>query len=359
MSAHYANLGIDSGRIGILASITSIATILILPVWSRISDKTGNRRAVIKVTTAGACLSILLLIVSNDFWTLLLTISIFMCFQVCIVPLIDAVVISYLSQRRMKFSSIRLGGTIGFAFMILTSGYIYSYNRALIFIIPSVFFFLLFLCARKIPQVDIEKKEKKKLEYRRLFQNKRLIFVLFFAFTVQVAQGFYFVFLGVHIQELGFTSREIGAANFFSVLFEIPVILVIDRILRRFSVFTVIIFCGFIVTVRMILLFMATDMVMVYISVLGNGVSFIGMYYSCATFINNEMESDLKSTGQSMLALAQAGLGSIIGNMLGGYISMYAGTHYAFLYFGAGLGIVCFICAATFTVLKIAKRNTG
>jgi len=250
-----------------------------------------------------------------------------------------------------------MGGTIGFAIMILISGYIYAYNSTLTFILASFFFFLLFLCARKIPQIKIEKKEKKKLEFRRLFKNKRVIFILFIAFTVQVAQGFYFVFLGVHIQELGFTSREIGAANLISVLFEIPVILVMDRILRRFSVVTVTICCGLIVTLRMILLFAATDMAMVYISVLGNGISFIGMYYSCATFISNEMESDLKSTGQSMLALVQLGLGSIVGNMLGGYISMQAGTRFAFLYFGTGLGVVCIICAISYTIMKLIQKN--
>lgn len=357
LSAHYANLGIDSGRIGILVSITSIATIFILPIWSRISDRTGNRRGVIKIITIGACLAVLLFIVSNDFWSLLFTISLFMCFQVCLVPLIDAVVISYLTKSQIKFSSVRIGGTIGFALLVLVSGYIYAINSSLIFIFASVFYFLLFLCARKIPQVEIEKKEKKKFEFRRLFQNKRVIYVLFIAFAVQVAQGFYYAFLGVHIQELGFTSREIGTANFVSVLFEIPVFLVIDRVLRRFSVVTVTIFCAFVVVIRMLLLFAATDMIFVYISMLGNGISFIGMYYSCATFINNEMEGDLKSTGQSMLAFAQLGLGSIVGNMLGGYISVYAGTRFAFLYYGIGLGIICVICTITYIIMKIMQNK--
>jgi len=357
MSAHYANLGIDTGRIGILASITSVATILVLPIWSRISDKTGNRRGVIMIVLLGSCLSILLLLVSKSFWSLFFTLSLLMCFHVCIIPLSDAVVISYLSQTDIKFSKIRIGGTIGFALMMLFSGYIFEYNSSINFIMASGFFFILFLCARKIPQVEVEKKEKKKTDLRRLFKNKKVIFILFIAFVVQVAQGFYFVFLGVHIQGLGFTGREIGTANLISVLFEIPIILIIDRILKRFSVVAVTIFCAFIVALRMLLLFMATDMVLVYVSVLGNGISFIGMYYSCATFINKEMESDLKSTGQSMLALAQMGLGSIVGNMLGGYISLHAGTHSAFFYYGAGLAIISTICMITCIIFKIYRKN--
>ena len=359
MTAHYTNLGIDPGRIGILASITSVATIVILPIWSRISDMTGNRRAVIRIVLLGSCLSVLLLIVSRDFWSLFFALSLFMCFHVCIVPLTDAVVISYLSQTEIKFSKIRIGGTLGFALVMLFSGHVFEYNITINLVAASAFFLVLFLCAGKIPQVTIEKKEKKKFEFRRLFKNKKIIFILFMAFVVQVVQGFYFVFLGVHIQGLGFTGREIGTANLISVLFEIPVILIIERVLRRFSVVTVTIFCGFVVTLRMMLLYAATDMVLVYASVIGNGISFIGIYYSCVTFINNEMESDLKSTGQSMLAFAQMGLGSIVGNLLGGYISLRAGTRFAYLYFGTGLGIICTICMFAFIVMKIMESRNS
>jgi len=250
-----------------------------------------------------------------------------------------------------------MGGTIGFGLMTLIAGHIYAFSSTLTFVLASVFFFLLFLCVRKIPQIEVEKKEKKKFEFRRLFKNKKIIFILFIAFAVQVSQGFYFSFIAVYIQELGYTSREIGMSHFISVLLEIPVFLVIDRVLRRFSVIAVTVFCAFIVTLRMILVFAATDIAMIYIAMLGNGVAFIGMYYSCATFINKEMESDLKSTGQSMLALCQMGLGSIVGNLLGGYISVQAGTQYAFLYFGIGLGVVCVICTIVLSIIKIVKYN--
>ena len=357
LAAHYANLGIDSGRIGILVSIGSIATIFILPIWSSISDKTGNRRLVLKIVTLGSCLTILLFIVSNSFVTLLFTVSAFFCFQVGIIPLSDAIAIAHLSKSKINFSRVRLGGTFGFGVMILISGHVYNYSSTYTFILGSVCLFLLYFFVRKIPQVEVQKKEKRKLELRRVFRNKKVFFILFIAFAVQVAQGFYFTFMGVYVQELGFTTREIGIAHFMAILVEIPVFLLIDRILKRFSVITVTIFCGFIVAVRLLMLFIATDMTIIYISMLGNGVSFIGMYYSCATFINKEMDDDLKSTGQSLLALCQMGLGNITGNLLGGYISLHFGTGYAFLYFGFALAAVCTICALVFTTLRIINHR--
>jgi len=240
---------------------------------------------------------------------------------------------------------------------MLFSGHIFEYNSNLNFIIASAFFFLLFLFAGKIPQVEIAKKVKKKFELHRLLKNKKIVFILFIAFAVQVVQGFYHFFLGIHIQELGFSGREIGTANLVSVLFEIPIILVIDRILRRFSVIQVTIFCTFIVSVRMLLLFAASDMILIYVSVFGNGISFIGMYYSCATFINKEMEDDLKSTGQSMLAFAQMGMGSIVGTLLGGFISLHTGIRFAFLYYGIGIGSIGIICMISFTAYNIIHRR--
>ncbi|MCL2819715.1 MAG: MFS transporter [Oscillospiraceae bacterium] len=356
LTAHYANLGIDSGRIGVLVSIGSIATIFILPIWSRISDRTGNRRAVLKIVTLGCCLSILLFIFSNSFWALFFTVSLFMSFQVCLIPLSDAITIAYLAQTGTNFSRVRLGGTIGFGLMILISGQVYAYSSNLTFILGSLCLFVLFFFVCKIPQVETEKKEKSKFELKRVFRNKKIIFILFIAFAVQIAQGFYFAFLGVYVQELGFSTREIGIAHFMSILVEIPVFLFIDRVLKRFSVVAVTIFCGFMVTLRMLLLFAAADMTFVYISMLGNGISFIGMYYSCATFINKEMDDDLKSTGQSMLALCQMGLGNITGNLLGGYLSMTIGTRHTFLWFSIGLGAVCAVCALVYSAVVVQKR---
>ena len=357
ISAHFANMGIDSGRIGILISLTSVVTVFILPIWSRISDRTGNRRAVLKIIALGASFSILLFIVSGSFWALFFTFLLFASFYVCLPPLMDAVVITYMAQTDIKFSSVRIGGTIGFGIMILFTGYIYAYSSTLTFIMASIFFLVLFLLVRKIPQVNVDIKEKRKFDFHRLFRNKKIIFILFIAFAVQISQGFFFGFFGVFVQELGYTSREIGMANFISILFEIPVLLIIDRVLRRFSVITVTIFCGFLVALRMLLLFTATDIGIVYLSMLGNGISFICMYYSCATFINKEMDSDLKSTGQSMLAFFQAGLGNITGNTLGGFISQHVGTRFAFLFFGMGLGIVCFVCVVVFSVIRVRKKR--
>ena len=356
LSAYYVSHGIESSQIGVLLSIGSVTTIFILPIWSRISDQTGNRRAVLKIVILGASLSVLLFIVSKNFWALFFTAFLFMSFYMSVVPLFDAVVISYLSKTRIKYSSIRLGGSIGFGLMILLSGFIFAYNTTLTFILASVLFFVLFLCTWKVPQVKIEKKQKRKLDYSRIVRNKRLVFILFIAFAIQIVSGFFYGFIGVYILELGFTSREIGIANFVSVIFEIPVYFVIDRVLKRFSVTSVAIFCGFVVVIRMMLLFIATGTGIVYLSMAGAGVGYITLYYSCATFINNEMEDDLKSTGQSLLAFFQMGLGSITGSIAGGYISMYIGTRNVFMVFGAGLGIVCFICTLVFSALKIRRK---
>jgi PPP family 3-phenylpropionic acid transporter len=348
----------NAEQVGILLSVGAILTIFVLPIWSSISDKTGNRRAVLKVVTLGVSLGLLLYMLPTDFWSLLIVVTLFMSFHDALQPLTDAIVISYLSKTNIKFSAIRIGGTIGFASISLIAGHINAYSTNLTFILGSIILFILFLLTWKLPQVKIEKKEKRKLDFRKLFQNKKVIYILFIAFAFQVAQGFYFGFLGIYIVELGYTSREIGWANFIGVLFEIPVFFVIDRALRRFTVVPVTLFCIFTVVVRMFLLYAAGEMGlwMVYLSMFGAGVSFIGFYYSCATFINSEMDDDMKSSGQSMLALSQLGFGSITGTMLGGFIAQNFGIRFSFLYFGIGLGIVCLICSIVFSAIGIKKR---
>ena len=112
LSAHYTSLGLSAAQTGILLAATPVCALAIQPLWSTIADKLGRRRAVIVILClAAAVLAPLYYLASTFvpfFWGLL--------------PLSDSLVIELADRSGLDFSRIRMGGTIGYAIVVLIVG---------------------------------------------------------------------------------------------------------------------------------------------------------------------------------------------------------------------------------------------
>ena len=60
ISAYYACNGISAAQIGVLLTIGPIVTILIQPLWAKLSDRTQKRKQVLLLVAAGSGLSMFL-----------------------------------------------------------------------------------------------------------------------------------------------------------------------------------------------------------------------------------------------------------------------------------------------------------
>lgn len=68
-------------------------------------------------------------------------------------------------------------------------------------------------------------------------------------------------------------------------------------------------------------------------------------YLTCVTFINEQVQKERISEGQSMLSLAQNGLGAICGTLIGGVVAQNLGIQRGFLVM-AGIAACVAVCAA-------------
>lgn len=346
LTAHYASLGISNLQIGILTAIGPLSAMVIQPTWALISDKSGSRVGVLKVAVLGATLCVLLYMLGTNFWSLAIITFLYVSFQSPILPMGDAITVNYLQRTPYRYSFVRMGGTLGFALCTVLSGLFIRKNPNLSFALGAIFFFLLFITVCRMPKVqqDSVKREKKKLNFGSLFRNKKILFVLFMACSIQVALSCYNSFLGVYIRDMGMGSAHIGLASMTSALSEVPILLIIDKVMRRVSIKKILLFSGFMTTVRLLLLAGASNMGMIIIAQLFQSFSYMTVHYSSITFINQEVEEDLKTSGQMLLALVQGGLGSILGNILGGYLSGIIGMNSTFFIYAGFVFSVTVIC---------------
>ena len=66
-------------------------------------------------------------------------------------------------------------------------------------------------------------------------------------------------------------------------------------------------------------------------------VTYMTTYYSCVVFISENVQEGKISQGQSRLAMVQAGIGAVVGSILGGCMTERLGVSLSFAVLAAGM----------------------
>lgn len=351
MSAFYSKNGIDPVLIGILFAVSPICAICIQPLWAMFSDHTGKRRQVFLAVVAGCIVSPLLYYLDHTFQTFLIATLAYAVFAPALVPLSDAIMLQNCIKYQLEFSRIRMGGTIGYALVVLLAGSYLKVNPNAQFVMGAIGYVLLFLICLKLPAgigVDQQRiasePDKSDKKDKRVFKDKRIIFVLLFALVGQIGLSFHGAFMGVYVMDIGYSQNAIGILNSISAFSEIPILFLINRLIRKYGSMKILIFSCIMVGVRMFMVTIGGMPVLVAAQLL-HGVTYMTTYYSCAIFINDNVLPGKHSRGQSMLAMLQAGVGSILGSVAGGYLVNLMGLQITYrmisvFIIGSAVGII-------------------
>ena len=331
LSPYYSKAGISAVEIGVLFTLGPISSIFIQPIWAIISDRTGKRKAILAIVVLGSALSVLSFYIGQSFLTFFIASALLAIFSNSIVPLSDAILLRSAQKNKFDFSKIRMGGTIGYAIFVIFAGIIIKQNSDLAFLMGFAGFMVLFLIVLKLPKSDsddepsrilnldltINRKQKRSLLH--IFESKQIYFLLAFAFISQVGLSFNFSFLGVYMLNMGLTERTIGFTNSIAALSELPILFLINRVLKKYSTGKITVIACLVLALRIITI-TGESLFFVVLSQVLHGITFMTIYFSCAVFISKNVKPENQSKGQSILALIQTGIGSIVGNILGGYL---------------------------------------
>jgi oligosaccharide:H+ symporter len=366
LSSYYSRAGMNAVEIGILLTIGPVSAILIQPLWAFISDRTGHKKAVLSLVAAGSGISMISYYAGNSFLSFFIASLLLAVFSTSIIPLSDALILRITQKHEMDFSKIRIGGTIGYAVMVIIAGLIVKQNPKLQFGMGAVGYLILLLFVRRLPKdEEVTVKEtghseaptvRKSRKLLDIFETKQVYFLLAFAFINQVGLNFIYTFLGVYMLKLGLSEGMIGFINSVSACSEIPILFLINKILKKTGTMKLIILSCVILAVR---LFMVTgsSVPIIIMAQLLHGLTFMTVYYSCAVFISKNVKKEYQSQGQSILTIIQSGIGSIVGNIAGGFFVDYFGLKSAYTYMSAMVFFLTLVITVSFFAYQKLNKN--
>lgn len=355
----YANKGFNLFQIGILTAIGPVLTILIQPLWAKLCDRVKYRTTVLIIILVGSMVSDIIFPYLHSFIFIFLFTVTYMVFNTSVLPISDSISTEHLKKTGGKFSIARMGGTLGYSLSVIVCGIYFKANVKNMFLVQMILYifvitYVVFILGKEKNTV----RAKKTTKSFSLLKNKEFLFILFFTMINNAALGYNGSFLSMRVRELNFSNDFVGYCFGLAALTEVPVIIVMPKLYRRFGHHRMLYTAGLATALRLIICLFASDIKLIIAAQLLQGLAYMTVYYATVTYVSENLPDDAKSFGQGLLAVAQTGFGSILGCVGGGLICNNLSITTGYGIFGF-LVLFVTVTSMAFKVISVKKRKGG
>ena len=237
----YKSRGLTGTEIGLLSTFGAVTGMLAAPVWARRGDSSRHPRRLIMLALLASAGFALLRGIQSLFWS----ISIFIVADSLIGSgagsLSNAQAVSAANGEKSGFGSIRLWGSLGWAVVTPLAGwlierlglYVPFAGYAAMMALAAFALFFVRGEARPKETTDPSKKVDMRVLLKSLSHSRTMIGVALAFTVIWVATNGRSQFETLYMTQLGAKAGLIGIANTVSALFEVPFMLLADRLIRR------------------------------------------------------------------------------------------------------------------------------
>ena len=325
------HLGFSGFRIGILSAVRSVVMVLFPIIWGALADRLNARRSIYILCNFISALIWALYLFTVDFWHMLVITIFYGIFYAPIISFLEAFTMDLLGREKKSYGRIRAWGSISFIMIVLVLGKIIDlYSVEIIIILILAGSIMLSTVSIRIPDIQIAPEKRLPSEARNLIDGRVLVF-LFCAFLMLVSHGAYYGFFSIHLENLGYGTTFIGLAWALASTAEILVMIRSDRIFKRFSLETVLIFSFMVAALRWFILFFAQSAPAILLSQTLHAVTYGSFHMASILYIDRLAPDKAKTLGQAVNNAISYGLGLMVGFFVNGYLFEITGSFVLFI----------------------------
>lgn len=329
-----------------------LANLLVPPLWGFAADALHARLQLLRLTSVGCGLAVLLLWPDRGFVGALVAVAIFAFFRAPIISLADAATYALLDRARPHFSAVRVWGSVGFALFALVLGRLEASTWPALLLLVTAGAYLLAAASTLPMRAPHLKREHGVLREVSIFLRKPAL-LLFLAGTVThyLGQATYDAYFALWLRQLGHGDAVVGYAWAVGVGVEIVVMLLAPRFLHRLPS-SWWLTLGALAAAARWLLTSQTESSTWLVMIQGlHGLGFGLWYLAMVRYVQTQAPERLRTSLQS-IANAAMGLGMVGGYLVGGRLFSQWGGHGLYLA-AAGAGVVAAVC---YTAARLAER---
>jgi PPP family 3-phenylpropionic acid transporter len=319
--------------IGILLSLFQISRIVAPNFWGWLADHTGHRVKWIKLTSFLGLIGFIGIFWAKGFFWIFLVMSALSLFTSSTLPLAESLTLAHLATTDGHYSRIRLWGSIGFIVASLFLGYLIDLQGInillwVLLITQAIIFFL----SNTIPEAKEIHHKKNDLSIWKIIKTPSVVALLIGCTLMVSAHGVLYNFYSIYLKEHGYSSATIGWLWAVGVICEIFIFMLMPKILRRYSLKTILLISLFLGVIRFILIGASPDQFyLLLIAQMFHAATFGSFHAASIEVIAYFFKGRNQSRGQAIYNSVAYGIGGTIGGLGGGYLIQYLGGQLGFM----------------------------
>ncbi|AGC68042.1 major facilitator transporter [Thermoclostridium stercorarium subsp. stercorarium DSM 8532] len=352
---YLSGIGFSNTMIGLLVSLSTLLLLIAQPFWGLMSDRAKYKNTVLTMLFLFSGLSALMYYFSTGYLYVIIISLFFTAFYSAVSPLQDNLTLEYLENKKWDFGKIRMGGTLGYSVAAVLSGIMLKGRYSNIFWIVSLFLLLCFALMFTIPSVPGGRRKNERVPVGCILKNKTLMCLIGFNLSYSLGLSFFYTYYPIYFESINGNSSYTGILIFTCAIAEIPFMMIIDKILKKFGMIKLLISAAAVSGIRWLLMYFLTNPVLIILANLMHGFSFTCFTYSILTYINVNTPKSLKATAQTLNSMVSAFFSKVVFGILGGVASDIFGINKIMLVSSVITFIATFIFGSL--LIKLGEKN--
>ncbi|MER2493578.1 MFS transporter [Catenovulum sediminis] len=320
------NLALQPFMIGSALAVMTVGRIIGPTVWANIGFVSAEPKFRIQFGCLFTLLSFSLLLFNHHFIAILIALGGFAFFWSAVLPQLETICQNVLQGDAQAYSRVRMWGSISFIGFVIIAGWMFEIYGIVdsVEYMTVVLLVLLFISSFRLPPSPVQDEVDKPVSVFYILKQKHIQVFFFCSFLLQLSFASYYGFFSIYLTEEGYSGYQIGALISVGVVAEIIIFLLAGRILAKFSLYQLFVFCLAITAVRWAALSWWGSITAVLIVIQVIHAFSYGLYHVCSQkFIHAEFKGDTQAKGQAWYLSFSYGLGGACGSLLAGISWQY------------------------------------
>ena len=334
---------LNAWEMGVLMSVTQLMRMVAPTGWGWLADRYGCRDALVRASAFLTLAGFTGFYLVEGFAGHLAVMVLVSAFWSAALPLVEAKTLDALRGRVEGYGRIRLWGSVGFIVAVIGVG-AWLEGRSIGSLLPVCLILLAGIAgaALSLPPSTVSRARVESASRPGLGRT-RVLALLAACFLMAAAHGALYVFLSIHLVDLGYGRVQVGVLWSIGVVAEILVFLAMPPLLRKWSLRAVLVGCFSVAVVRFLIIgWLADSAVLLVLAQLMHAVTFGAYHASAVAALNRWFPASHQARVQAIYGSVSFGAGGMAGGLLAGatWETLGAGITFTIAAGFAALGLV-------------------
>lgn len=347
------SLSFSAWDIGLLMSQMQLMRLFGPYLWGVLADRLGQRVPIVRLAGLISLLGFSAFFVSHSFGALLFAMALLAFFWSAALPLVETITFDHLRGDPGCYSRIRLWGSVGFIAAVLGTGALLDHLplpgllRVIALILAGIV-----LCSLLLAEAPEHDTQGLSPPIAGILRQTRVMALLAACFAMSAAHGALYVFYSIHLAEHAYSTLAVGALWSLGVLAEIAVFFFISRLMRRFSLRTILLASFAAAMLRFLLIGWGVESPgLIVFAQLLHGLTFGAHHAATIAAVNRWFPGRCQARGQAIYSSVSFGAGGLLGGLLSGMSWDVLGAAFTF-----SLSALFAFCGFLLVMLWVRER---